>query len=132
MRHDAQRPMHEGWQRRMRLGMREAVVTDTFDYSGLASHVRAIALPHHASDVLRTRIEAAFVPVEDHDERVRVLQEHAMDERDLRVAATARAEAAEARVKVLEKSLRHIRGYYPEGHRITELARAALGGEHDK
>jgi len=40
--------------------------------------------------------------------------------------ATARAEAAKARVMVLEKALRHIGNYYGSGHRITELARTAL------
>ena len=45
-------------------------------------------------------------------------------------ALTVRAEAAEARNKVLEDRLRHIANYYPAGHRITELALEALGGEH--
>lgn len=97
-------------------------MTDTFDYSGLASHVRAIALPHHASDVLRTRIEAAFVPRSDYSDMLRNV--------------TARAEAAEARVKVLEEALIRLRDCdwvitLPDRmDAVRDVARQALGGEH--
>ncbi len=111
-------------------------MTDPFDWVGLARclPVASIACDDHVTVAayLRTRIEAAFVPVERYN-NLKAVEQWLNDNPPLTNAAlTARAEAAEARVKVLEKSLRDIRDYYPEGHRITELARAALGGDHGK
>ena len=118
-------------------------MTDPFDYSGLASHVRAITLPHHASDVLRTRIEAAFVPVERYNERTETFRLQLK----IAVEATARAEAAEAiaddvhkalwaaeaRVKVLEETLRryaNVYGVLTDSDR--EYIAQALGAEHEQ
>lgn len=70
---------------------------------------------------------AAFVPVEQFNEIVAAQEIRAAAIRK----ALVRAEAAEARVEVLEDRLRHIANYYPAGHRITELALEALGGEHE-
>ena len=81
-------------------------MTDTFDYSGLASHVRAIALPHHASDLLRTRIEAAFVHRDSLEFSGSLLL---CKMRDEIAEATARAEAAEARVAELTAQLAEAR-----------------------
>lgn len=105
-------------------------MTDTFDYSGLAAHVRAIALPHHASDVLRTRIEAAFVPRDVHDRIVENTMGHAVNEH-------ARAEAAEAenaRLREMFTQLRDCNWVITQPDlmdAVRDFACAALGGEHE-
>ena len=79
-------------------------MSDTFDWAGLAkevSDVRYFQGKEPANDLLRTRIEAAFVPVELYEDRHAQL----MHMRRMYDQATARAEAAEARNKVLEEAL---------------------------
>lgn len=95
-------------------------MTDTFDWAGLVHEVMSAEVTfgvHPASDILRTRIEAAFVPMsaakalmdEKHKEaaEAKFWFEKAQEWRVELAAATARAEAAEARNKVLEE--RHAR-----------------------
>lgn len=139
-------------------------MTDTFDWERLAEDADNCDSYAHAADLLRTRIEAAFVPRVKYDHptfvhRVDRARYHlAMCSAD-RIGAmisfsdeentnlTARAEAAEARVKVLEEALRLFEwcaypvctsinprghGWMPEKYLdyALSVARAALGGEH--
>ena len=76
-------------------------MTDTFDWAGLTAEIvkgHFAKYPLDLLHLLRTRIEAAFVPVERYIERNRMWTEQVLATNE----ATARAEAAEARVKVLE------------------------------
>jgi hypothetical protein len=96
-----------------------------FDYDGLILGMPSGKLFYNrdtsdAADYLRTRIEAAFVPVDQADD-------HSTCHRDgcsltgipyglascgcWDTEIRARAESAEARVKVLEEALRELRGY---------------------
>lgn len=133
-------------------------MTEPFDWAGLwdaawkawddAPPGRQNACNRDATEVLRTRIEAAFVPKEWRDCQVNA-------GRQLLAEATARAEAAEARVKallesigILEAALKAIAGSHWErwgmdqtdinevpdhsGEEAMEIARAALGEDHDK
>ena len=98
-----------------------------------------------ASAYLRERIEAAFVPVETYHRDTGIRDVVAIE-------ATARAEAAEARNKVLEEALRPIAEWADEARLMIETitsaggdvhpiilqiaargepARQALGGEHE-
>jgi hypothetical protein len=109
----------------------------TFDWDRLAQKVFDMMYDgDNAAAYIRTRIEAEFVPVKDHDERVRVLQEHMMDERDLRVAATARAEAAEAENARLRDVIKRASDAPMLDHNgqqrgVYDILRQALGGEHE-
>ena len=111
-----------------------------------------------ATAYIRERIEAAFVPVEQWDDLKRLHAENceaydrACVEREwLRekagpytghcitcAEATARAEEAEARNKVLEEALNAIIDRAPErdlkwtGMSAKDIAIFALGGEHDR
>lgn len=121
-------------------------MTDTFDYAGLAHviHNTWRRSSQSAADYLRTRIEAAFVPVEQRDKAEDLLYQRTNEY----IEATARAEAAEARNKVLEEALRElIEQCHDSEKELTEEhygthysgeslplcnARAALGGEHGR
>lgn len=86
-------------------------MSDTFDWAGLAysTHVRWRDNTDAAAAYLRTRIEAAFVPVEDVTaERGRMVDRIEEWERQI-AEATARAEAAEARVAELTTQLAEAR-----------------------
>lgn len=100
-----------------------------------------------AAAYLRTRIEAAFVPVERYEaERIEWLQRDLVAQNKVAKyclearQATARAEAAEARMKALEEALRSIRFEAErENGRWVHLKRCiavqsaqALGAEHGK
>ena len=90
-------------------------MTAPFDWRECADNMRDIPEDQVAADYLRTRIEAAFVPVsaakalmdEKHKEaaEAKLWFEKAQEWRGELTAASARAEAAEARVKVLEEAL---------------------------
>ena len=102
-----------------------------FDWAELTGRMRGFVDPAQAETLLRTRIEAAFVPKEWRDCQVNA-------GRQLLAEATARAEAAEARVKVLEEALKPFAAVdltgsgLPENFAVDVLrARAALGGEHE-
>ena len=121
-------------------------MTNTFDWDGLWNELRtayeAAPMDLIAAAYLRTRIEAAFVPVEDHDERIEWLQRDLVAQNKVAKyclearQATARAEAAEARVKVLEEALRHIslgsQNSSTTKEHLGRYARQALGAEHGK
>ena len=78
-----------------------------------------------AAEVLRTRIEAAFVPAWQHKA---TCMGYSLDVEE----ATARIEAAEARVKVLEEALQVCANAPLSGWTIAQgYARQALGGEHE-
>lgn len=92
-------------------------MTKPFDWAGLFREAHGAAWAdgtgdafHAAGEYLRERIEAAFVPVERYIARNLMWAEQVLAKNE----ATARAEAAEARVKVLEEALR----------------RAMIGGNH--
>lgn len=135
-------------------------MSDTFDWAGLWQGAEAAkhdcmfcdcdAPNEAAAAYLRTRIEAAFVPRDSLEFSGTLLL---CKMRDEIAEATARAEAAEARVKallesigILETALKAIAGSHWErwgmdqtdfdevpdhsGEEAMEIARAALGGEY--
>lgn len=117
-------------------------MTEPFDCAGLWEGVQRVWLAatgqagidhatadQLATDYLRTRIEAAFVPIEHH---TAVITDH--DE--LLQHEIARAEAAEAENTRLRKALRDIdrKNDNPACYNsdINAIIVAAIGGEHDK
>ena len=128
-------------------------MSDTFDWNGLWRGAADVFKAHGennprttlrdmddtAAAYLRTRIEAAFVPLHRYETVYAVAAEQGL----ARVQATARAEAAEARVKVLEEALRealehwdYCRSENRDPRFVPECwtvpARQALGAEHGK
>jgi hypothetical protein len=114
-----------------------------FDWAGLAGSVvlaNAGQGPDAAIAILQREIEAAFVPVQQRDKAEALLCQRTNEY----IAATARAEAAEARNKVLERELAELRGRISaigfgfaqsdnDGvlvNRAQTPAAQALGGEH--
>jgi hypothetical protein len=104
-----------------------------FNWAGLAARIRDMQSYNQAADYLRTRIEAAFVPVDQHRA---ICIGYSLDVEE----STARAEAAEARVEVLEEALRAIdrKNDNPACFNadindivMAALASKALGGEHE-
>lgn len=109
-------------------------MTDTIDWDDLLIDVICRRIEEGdpaAAAYLRERIEAAFVPVEryNHFATLAEARYHAGRE------ATARAEAAEARVKALEEALRECRDQLwhlakdPASNPWIKQADDALGGE---
>jgi hypothetical protein len=123
-------------------------MTAPFDWAGLFKHAFSVMrreTPGNriapAAELLRTRIEAAFVPVErcNHFATLAEARYHAGRE------ATARAEAAEARNKVLADTLGSVpipdrqepaRDFYERMNVWLQgpyaAASKALGGEHER
>ena len=108
-------------------------MTAPFDYDGLWEGAMRVWLAatgqagvDHATadqlvtDYLRTRIEAAFVP----NRTVELLGE-AME------GLSARAEAAEARVKVMSEALRDVDALIDQDEAARDVIAAVLGGEHE-
>ena len=113
-----------------------------FNWAGLAARIRDMQSYNEAADYLRTRIEAAFVPAWQHKA---TCIGYSLDVEE----ATARAEAAEARVKALEELISELSddleaevqdrwGYDDRlSHKLKRdmdvvvRARQALGGEHE-
>ena len=101
-------------------------MTAPFDWAGLMDELNRCHSYVQVATHLRTRIEAAFVPVERYEARNRMWAEQ--------VLAT---NEATARVMALEQALRKIATvdemglaeYTPQAMVIT--ARQALGGEHE-
>lgn len=119
-------------------------MSDTFDCAGLFKaafaefdkHPGDLQDGYDAADAyLRTRIEAAFVPVAEYHQLEHQLDNLQDDLCEPLQQALARAEAAEARVKVLDEALRALITER-EGHFSTQAAwdaaRQALGAEHGK
>lgn len=119
-------------------------MTAPFNWAGLWEDLETASWGEQI-DILRTRIEAAFVPVETYHRDTGIRDVVAIE-------ATARAEAAEARNKVLEEALRPIAEWADEARLMIETitsaggdvhpiilqiaargepARQALGGEHE-
>ena len=124
-------------------------MTEPFDWAGLyveasRRYVQGATIDageNNAAAYLRTRIEAAFVPKRkpwcetcgtDVAEVLCAKCGEWWRDNDLAVhEATARAEAAEARVKVLEDVLKSVHDITPARDTdLLELLAAALGGEH--
>lgn len=113
-------------------------MTDTFDWAGLTFEVRSTRFSTDALEHLRTRIEAAFVPVERYEaERIEWLQRDLVAQNKVAKyclearRAIARAEAVEARMKALEEALRgYMDGCTNDECEACENARQALGAEH--
>lgn len=121
-------------------------MTNTFDWAGLTEEIVKVHFAKYPLDLLhllRTRIEAAFVPVEALATADRCIQAN----HDEWLVMKARAEAAEAiaddvhkalwvseaRIKVLEEALRHISLGSQNSSTTKEhlgiYARQALGAE---
>ncbi len=121
--------------------VKDADMTAPFDWAGLAHGTYTEwslggHFPEEAAAYLRTRIEAAFVPVERYNERTETFR------LQLKIAAeaTARAEAAEAEnarlrlhVEILEEALIDHNCGSPACICVgcIEKRDAALGGEHE-
>ena len=117
-------------------------MTAPFDWAGLRKEIERSVHAHgwaKAFDLLRTRIEAAFVPVEvakalmdeKHKEaaEAKLWFEKAQEWRGELTAASARAEAAEAENARLGEALQCIAKLPASIAQST--ARQALGGEHE-
>lgn len=116
-------------------------MTDTFDWAGLVHEIMSAEVTfgvHAASDVLSTRIEAAFVPVAAYTATAEAAATHLKG----KIEATARAQAAEAENARLREPLREALEHWDycrvenrDPRSVPECwtvpTRQALGDEHE-
>lgn len=103
-------------------------MTAPFDWERLAEDADNCDSYAHAADLIRTRIEAAFVPVEQRDKAEALLCQRTNEYFE----ATARAEAAEAENARLLRVIDAYLSATASNSNKRQIVTAALGCEHER